>query len=145
MLTIGREQYGEIRLHGEQVYPQECCGVLIGTIDGENRNVVDVARCSNTRTDSLHNRYGIDPSELVRIQREARERSLDIIGFYHSHPDHPARWSQTDLEEAHWVGCSYLITSVEAGRAVTTNSFALSGISEEDKHFTDEDIQVVDR
>ena len=54
-------------------------------------------RCRNQRSDSPHNRYVIDPRELVRIQREAREREQDIVGFYHSHPEHPARWSQTDL------------------------------------------------
>ena len=92
--------------------------------------------------DRPQDRYHIDPRELVRIQRQGRERGLDIIGFYHSHPDHPVRWSQTDLAEAHWIGCSYVITSVEKGRAVTTNSFALHGVAEEDKHFDDEEIEV---
>ena len=76
---------------------------------------------------SAHNRYNIDPKELVRIQREGRERGEDIIGFYHSHPDHPAQWSQTDLAEAHWFGCSYVITSVEKGKAMLTNAFELTG------------------
>ena len=75
----------------------------------------------------------IDPKELMRIQREGRERDEDIFGFYHSHPDHPAQWSQTDLAEAHWFGCSYVITSVEKGKAVTTNSFELTGSGEDDK------------
>src|SRR5204862_1515819 len=72
------------------------------------------ARAGNTRTDSPQNRYNIDPKELVHIQREGREREEDIIGFYHSHPDHPAQWSKTDLAEAHWFGCSYVI---KIGRA----------------------------
>ena len=72
--------------------------------------VTSTARCGNTRTDSPQNRYHIDPKELVRIQREGRARREDIIGFYHSHPDHPAQWSPTDLAEAHWFGCSYVIT-----------------------------------
>jgi proteasome lid subunit RPN8/RPN11 len=79
---------------------------------------------------------------LVKIQREGRERGFDIVGFYHSHPDHPARWSQTDLAEAHWIGCSYVITSVEKGKAVLTNSFLLTGSTEEDKRFEDEKVQV---
>ena len=69
-------------------------------------------------------------------------RFLDIIGFYHSHPDHPARWSPTDFQEAHWIGCSYVITSVEHGRAAQTNSFALTGTTEENKALLDEPIVV---
>jgi proteasome lid subunit RPN8/RPN11 len=105
--------------------------------------VTSVARAGNTRTDSPQNRYSIDPKELVRIQREGRERNEEIIGFYHSHPDHPARWSQTDLEEAHWFGCSYVITSVEKGKAVTTNSFELTGTDESDKKLVDETVSIV--
>jgi proteasome lid subunit RPN8/RPN11 len=78
----------------------------------------------------------------VRIQRQGRERGEDIVGFYHSHPDHPARWSQTDLAEAHWIGCSYVITSVEKGKAVLTNSFELTGADENDKKFADEKIDL---
>ena len=89
-----------------------------------------------------HNRYNIDPKELIRIQREGRERGEDIVGFYHSHPDHPAQWSQTDLAEAHWFGCSYVITSVEKGKAVLTNSFELTGSDESDKKLVDEKIEV---
>ena len=97
-----------------------------------------IVRAGNTRTDSRHNRYNIAPEELVKIQRQARGLGLDIVGFYHSHPDHPAQWSQTDFAEAHWVGCSYIITSVEKGKAAMTNSFLLTGTSEEDKKFHDE-------
>ena len=89
-----------------------------------------------------HNRYNIDPRELVRIQREGRDRGEDIVGFYHSHPDHPAQWSSTDLAEAHWFGCSYVITSVEKGKAAITNSFELTGTDETDKRLVDEPIEV---
>ncbi len=143
MLKILHPCYHALRRHGEQTYPHECCGVLLGTVDGDVRTVVEIAKAGNTRLDSLHNRYNIDPKELVRIQREARERDLDIVGFYHSHPDHPARWSPTDFAEAHWIGCSYVITAVEKGTAQQTNSFALLGDSEENKHFEDEPIKVV--
>ncbi|HTP27323.1 MAG TPA: Mov34/MPN/PAD-1 family protein, partial [Anaeromyxobacteraceae bacterium] len=80
--------------------------------------------------------------ELVRIASAARERGEDIVGFYHSHPDHPARWSQTDLAEAHWPGCSYLITRIASGRREETNSFVLEGTGEVDKRFREEEIQV---
>ncbi len=140
MLVISREDWREIRRHGEETYPHECCGVLLGHME-DGRNVVKAtARCGNTRDDSPKNRYNIDPRELVRVQREGRERGYDIVGFYHSHPDHPAKWSATDLAEAHWIGCSYVITSVEQGKAAITNSFLLAGVVEEDKRFEDEEV-----
>jgi proteasome lid subunit RPN8/RPN11 len=144
MLRISQANYASLRLHGEETYPYECCGVLLGTMTDDGARVVtSVARAGNTRTDSPQNRYNIDPKELVRIQREGRERGEDIIGFYHSHPDHPAQWSQTDLAEAHWFGCSYVITSVEKGKAVLTNSFELTGFDENDKKLVDERVEVV--
>jgi proteasome lid subunit RPN8/RPN11 len=142
MLKIGKTELNDIRRHGEETYPHECCGVLLGQMDREVRSVSAVARCGNTRTDSPQNRYHIDPRELVRIQREGRGRGEDIIGFYHSHPDHPAQWSSTDLAEAHWFGCSYVITSVEKGTAAITKSFELAGTDEGDKKLVDEKIEV---
>ena len=143
MLKLSKSHYQMLRQHSEETYPHECCGVLLGKMDGSQREVTNVTRCGNTRNDSPHNRYHIDPKELVRIQREGRDRGEDIIGFYHSHPDHPAQWSTTDLAEAHWIGCSYVITSVEKGRAATTNSFELSGTYETDKKFVNEAIEIV--
>jgi proteasome lid subunit RPN8/RPN11 len=142
MLKISPNDYAEIRRHGEETYPQECCGVLLGQMDGDTRTVTSTARCGNTRTDSPENRYHIDPKELIRIQREGRSRDEDIIGFYHSHPDHPAQWSQTDLAEAHWIGCSYVITRVAQGKADVTNSFELTGTDEGNKAFRDEKVEV---
>src|ERR1700757_3105469 len=143
MLRLTRHHYDSLRQHGEETYPLECCGILLGHTDDEGTRVVtSTARCGNTRTDSAHNRYNIDPRELVKIQREGRERGEDIVGFYHSHPDHPARWSQTDLAEAHWIGCSYVITAVEKGKAAATNSFELAGTEETDKKFVDEQIEL---
>src|SRR5580658_4234523 len=143
MLKLGRKEYEALRQHGEETYPHECCGVLLGQMREDERVVISIARAGNTRTDSAHNRYNIDPKELVRIQREGRERGEDIVGFYHSHPDHPAQWSSTDLAEAHWFGCSYVITSVEQGTATITNSFELAGIDEGDKKFVDEKTELV--
>jgi proteasome lid subunit RPN8/RPN11 len=142
MLRISQSHYDSLRQHGEETYPHECCGVLLGQMDGDVRVVTSIARCGNTRTDSPQNRYNIDPKELVHIQRQGREHGEDIIGFYHSHPDHPARWSSTDLAEAHWFGCSYVITSVEKGKAVLTNAFELTGSDENDKNLVDEKIEV---
>jgi proteasome lid subunit RPN8/RPN11 len=147
MLRIEYADYEALRIHGEETYPNECCGVLLGkniASEGEGavNHVQQIVRAGNTRTDSAHNRYNIAPQELVKIQRQARGLGLDIVGFYHSHPDHPAQWSTTDFAEAHWLGCSYIITSVEHGKAATTNSFLLRGTGEDDKKFEDEPIQI---
>ena len=149
MLQIHFTEYETLRAHGEETYPNECCGVLLGKkIAGDGNgtaainHVQQIVRAGNTRTDSAHNRYNIAPQELVRIQRNARGQGLDIVGFYHSHPDHPAQWSPTDFAEAHWLGCSYVITSVEQGKAVLTNSFLLTGREEDTKKFEDESIQI---
>ncbi|HYG98375.1 MAG TPA: M67 family metallopeptidase [Terriglobales bacterium] len=145
MLKISESALNQLRAHGEQTYPHECCGVLLGQDNGDSeRWVTHAVACGNTRTDSPENRYNIDPKELIRIQLDAREQGLDILGFYHSHPDHPARWSSTDLAEAHWFGCSYVITSVTNGKAQNTNSFLLAG-DEESKRFEDEQVEVVEQ
>jgi proteasome lid subunit RPN8/RPN11 len=143
MLRIHFAEYEALRAHGQETYPNECCGVLLGKhVAGEGNHVQQIVRAGNTLTDSAHNRYNIAPQELIKIQRQARGLGLDIIGFYHSHPDHPAQWSNTDFAEAHWLGCSYVITSVEQGKAQLTNSFLLTGTGEDDKQFEDEAIQI---
>jgi proteasome lid subunit RPN8/RPN11 len=143
VLQISYADYEALRAHGEETYPHECCGVLLGKNEaGTGNRVSQLVRAGNTRTDSAHNRYNIAPQELVKIQRQARGLGLDIVGFYHSHPDHPAQWSPTDFAEAHWIGCSYVITSVDNGKAALTNSFLLAGTTEEDKKFEDEAIEI---
>src|SRR5271154_3407989 len=143
MLRIEYSDYEALRAHGEETYPNECCGVLLGkNLAGEGNHVQQIIRAGNTRTDSAHNRYHIAPQELVKIQRVGRERGMDIVGFYHSHPDHPAQWSATDFAEAHWLGCSYVITAVEKGNARQTNSFLLTGTDEETKSFENEQMEV---
>jgi proteasome lid subunit RPN8/RPN11 len=141
-LQISQPLYDELRAHGEETYPHECCGVMLGKADGDAIQVSALKRAGNTRTDSAHNRYNIAPIELVKIQREARRDGLDIVGFYHSHPDHPAQWSVTDFHEAHWFGCAYVITAIAEGRAEITNSFFLVGTTEEDKAFTSQMIVI---
>jgi len=142
VLQVPKAVYEAMRAHGEETYPHECCGVLLGKSGADGWRVESAVRAGNTRTDSAHNRYHIAPVELVKIQREATKQGLDIAGFYHSHPDHPAQWSATDFAEAHWIGCSYVITEVARGKARTTNSFMLAGSTEEDKRFENETIAV---
>ena len=141
-LRLSRAIYEELRAHGEESYPRECCGALLGRCSQGDWQIEALARAANIRADATHDRYEIAPAELVRIAREARSRGLEIAGFYHSHPDHPAQWSATDLAEAHWVGCSYVITEVAQGKAAATNAFVLAGRTEEDKHFEAQQIQI---
>ena len=92
-LILSRALYDDLRAHGEATYPNECCGILLGRADADGIHVTSLLRAGNTRTDSAHNRYHIAPEELIAAQRQARNSGLDIVGFYHSHPDHPAQWS----------------------------------------------------
>lgn len=150
-LRLPHTIYEAIRAHGEETYPHECCGALLGRFSAEDAApdepggwvVEDSVRAGNTRTDSAHNRYQIAPLELVKIEREARSHGLAIAGFYHSHPDHPAQWSATDFEEAHWLGCCYVITEVTEGKAKVTNSFFLAGGREEEKRFEQQTIEII--
>jgi proteasome lid subunit RPN8/RPN11 len=144
VLRLTRAVYRELRAHSEETYPGECCGVLLGQSTPEGWRVEQAVRAANTYAGSAPNRYQIAPSELVRIERDARRQGLGIAGFYHSHPDHPAQWSPTDFAQAHWLGCSYVITAVALGKAAVTNSFLLAGVTEEDKRFVQEAIQVDD-
>jgi len=143
MLRISQADYDLIRWEAERSYPRECCGILLGSAEEGCRTVSLTLICDNMRTDVPEHRYSIRPEQVVAAFKLARSRQENIIGFYHSHPDCPAQWSQTDLAEAHWIGCSYVITSVKKGKADVTNSFALVGDMEEDKRFEDEAILVI--
>ena len=143
LLRLPKTLLERICIHAEEQYPNECCGVLLGNAGVDGWTVVDAIRTENSALESARNRYVIAPLELVKIMHEARRRELEVAGFYHSHPDQTAVWSQTDLAEAHWLGCSYLITEVSQGRATGTHSFQLSGTSEEDKKFFPETLEIV--
>ena len=142
MLRITKPDYDLIRWEAERSYPYECCGILLGNVLNRERVVTLTVPCENARKDSPRNRYSIPPQQVIGALKLARSRAENIIGFYHSHPDHPAKSSGTDLAEAHWFDCSYVITSVEAGRSAVTNSFVLTG-SEEQKQFVAEQIEIV--
>jgi len=112
----------EIRREGERAYPAECCGVLAGR-PGENREVIRFMPVVNRRTDDPH-RYLISPNDLRRAEAEVREAGLEVLGFYHSHPDHPAVPSAFDAEHA-WPWYSYIIVRVDRGRAAEVSSWQL--------------------
>ena len=132
--------------HAEREYPHECCGLLIGRFSDEDGKSVAEAYpvCNSGEPTERGSRFLITAEELRLAGALARRFGLDIVGFYHSHPDHPAQWSPTDFEEAHWLGCCYVITSVAQGKAAVTNSFFLAGQREEEKQFEPQTIEVID-
>jgi proteasome lid subunit RPN8/RPN11 len=123
-LRLAEELLAEIRRYGERAYPAECCGALAGRLDGEgSKEVVRLAPAVNRRTDDPH-RYLIAPEDLRRLERVLRLEGLDIVGYYHSHPDHAAVPSAFDTEHA-WPWYSYLIVRVEKGRGLEAASWIL--------------------
>jgi proteasome lid subunit RPN8/RPN11 len=113
--------------HAAASYPEECCGFLIGRFDAATgvTAVERILAVSNERQESRHNRYLISPETVLAASKEARALGFDIAGYYHSHPDHPARPSEFDRDHA-WPGLSYVIVSVEGGRVADTRSWRLS-------------------
>lgn len=117
MITIAEQQLTEIREHGVRDYPYESCGLLLGHFDVNRKIVSEIFPISNAREESAkRNRFLITPEELMRGERYARDHDLEVVGFYHSHPDSPAVPSQYDLEHA-WPTYSYIIVSTKADRA----------------------------
>ena len=117
MITIGKDQLNDIREHGVRDYPYECCGLLLGRFRAEGKFVSETYAISNAREESAkRNRFLIMPEELMRGERYARGKDLEVVGFYHSHPDSPAVPSQYDLEHA-WPTYSYIIVSTTADAA----------------------------
>lgn len=117
MITIAEEQLGEIREHGVRDYPYECCGLLLGRYRADGKVVSEIYPISNAREESAkRNRFLIKPEELIQGERYAVGKDLEVVGFYHSHPDSPAVPSQYDLEHA-WPTYSYIIVSTSADRA----------------------------
>jgi len=123
-LVMTREHVERIGAQGRAAYPSECCGFLLGIWSPDGKRVKDVRPVENARTDSPHNRYLITPDVFLRVEKEARERSLEVVGFYHSHPDVEARPSAFDRDQA-WAGYSYVIVSVRGGAPRETRSWEL--------------------
>src|SRR5512134_2612416 len=103
-----------MRAHAAAAYPHECCGFLVGERSDGHAIVTDLVRASNAREDSPRNRYLIPPEEFARVLRDADRKGLDVLGFYHSHPDAPARPSEYDREHA-WPAYAYFVLAVAAG------------------------------
>ena len=117
MIIASKQQLDEIRRHGVRDYPYECCGLLLGRYTAEGKVVTETYPISNAREESAkRNRFLITPEELMRGERYAATRDLEVVGFYHSHPDSPAVPSNYDLEHA-WPTYSYIIVSTRADQA----------------------------
>ncbi len=132
MLRLDRRAAEVMRRHGEEGYPREICGLLAGrTGEGTGvRRVLEACPARNLRDGESADRYEIDPADFLRIEAGARKRSLEIVGVYHSHPDHPALPSETDRLMAGEIwqsseSWSYVILEVSLGRAVSWRSFVL--------------------
>ena len=133
-LKISRGDVGHIHEHAKEAYPEECAGALVGMDVGEMKIVVDVWRAQNTHEEERSRRFLIEPSRIKEFEERARERDMNLLGFYHSHPDHPAEPSEYDREHA-WPYYSYVITAVGEDRIEDLRSWVLkedrSGYEEE--------------
>jgi len=125
----------KIRVHAMEAYPEECCGILMGNEEAEGKEVYDVYRIGNAKEENRTRRFLITPEEYRRGEAAAAAEGLAVMGFYHSHPDHPARPSQFDLDHA-WPWCSYVIAAVEQRIPAAVKSWVLK----EDRSGFDEEI-----
>jgi proteasome lid subunit RPN8/RPN11 len=129
-----------IRQHGTEAYPEEGCGFLLGTVtdDGDNR-VVAIRRAENRQSDRRARRYQLTADDYRAADEAAQEQGLDVVGIYHSHPDHPAEPSETDLDEATFPGYTYVIVSVHDG---TPDDLTAWTLAPDRSEFRREDIAV---
>jgi proteasome lid subunit RPN8/RPN11 len=135
-LKMGADLAQKIRAHGAETYPDECCGALLGR-DGissdaaeegaalPSREVLALFPLVNRRDDSPRNRFSLTADDVRDAEKAAREKGLDVVGWYHSHPDHPARPSEYDREHA-WPWYSYIIVSVASGKPAEMTSWRLN-------------------
>jgi len=127
MLVLSADRKNIIRAEGEKAYPNECCGFLVGEVDKAGvKTVKDVQAIDNSREDGeQYHRFLITPEDMMRAEQTARSMKLDVVGFYHSHPDHPAAPSEYDKDHA-LPFYSYVIVSVKQGKADELTSWELT-------------------
>lgn len=125
MLRLRARHTEIVHSHLCRAYPEEGCGVLLGRETAAGREIETVIGFDNVREDSRHNRYLVSPEQFLAAEKQARTAGLDVVGFFHSHPDHPSRPSAFDLEHA-WPWYSYLIVSVEQRQVKDARSWRLT-------------------
>lgn len=125
-MLITLELLDAIARHGQETYPEECCGFLLGTATEQGNQIAAVQRVENRHAEHRERRYTITPADYLAADRAARRQGLDIVGIYHSHPDHPARPSATDLAEATFLGYTYVIVSIRNGEPAELTAWALA-------------------
>lgn len=123
-LRMGEAIARRIRTHGVETYPHECCGAMLGRDGDTGREVADLLPLENRRDDSPRNRFEVTPGDVRLAEKTAREKRLELIGWYHSHPDAPARPSEYDRDHA-WPWYSYVIVSVQKGEPKDMTSWRL--------------------
>lgn len=124
-IDLARVADTRIRELASAAYPHEGCGVLLGHFTADGASIVEATSGRNLNTERAHDRYLLDPADIIRADRDARARGLDVLGYWHSHPDHPAWPSQFDTDHA-WVDYVYLIIRTEVGGAGDLNGFTLT-------------------
>ena len=137
--VLSADQLAQIEDHAKATYPDECCGVLIGT-PGERIVVASVQPASNRSADGKRDRYEIDPEEILHLAHAGEKEEHEVVGFYHSHPDHPPAPSPTDVARA-WPAYAYLIIAVDAGERAETRAWVYD---EDSKRFREQPIVVED-
>jgi len=122
MIKISREAWGVMVSHAESTFPNECCGAMIGKIDGGEKHVTGAVPLENSFTGAQGARYELRPADLLEADRRARAAGLDLIGIFHSHPDCDAYFSRTDLENScPWY--SFVVLSIKGGKFDHAASF----------------------
>lgn len=123
-LKIQESLVRRIHAHGVETYPHECCGALLGRDSEVSREVVDLMPLQNRRDDSPRNRFEVTAEDVQLAEKAAREKRIELVGWYHSHPDAPARPSEYDRDHA-WPWYSYIIISVQKGAPRDMTSWRL--------------------
>ena len=122
MIRIDTDPWQAMVAHARQAYPNECCGAMLGTIDGENKNVREAIALENAFEGAQAARYELRPEDLLAADKAARSRGMDLIGIYHSHPDCDAYFSKTDLQNScPWY--SFVVLSIKRGEFDHANSW----------------------
>ncbi len=126
-IAIGRRERAAMEAHARETYPEECCGILLGSAGPGRKAVRSTIAIRNAEEDaSRRRRYTISPRDILEAEKEARRAGTEIVGFYHSHPDVPAVPSATDLREATWPALSYVIVCVRGGAIDGMRSWTLA-------------------